>query len=183
MTTMSFFRVTTGLTAMSMLAMAMSPGLAQERSSRMNGLALSNDKPIQIESDKLEIREQEKRALFDGAVKVVQGKMTLNAAHMIVYYKGDSGSVTSGKGDIDRIVVNGAVSLMSGTQSARGDDGAFDMRSEVLTLTGKQVVLAEGKNVFTGCKLTVQMKSGQAKLESCGGRVKIQLDPQSGKTN
>ena len=39
----------------------------------MSGLAISNDKPIQIESDQLEINDQEKIAIFTGNVKVVQG--------------------------------------------------------------------------------------------------------------
>ena len=145
----------------------------------MNGLALSNKQPIQIESDSLEIHEQDKRALFDGNVKVVQGKMTLSAAHMIVYYKGNSGSVTAGKGDIDRIEVKGAVALMSGDQSARGDEGAFDMKSELLTLKGKQVVLKDGDNISTGCSLRVQMNTGLAKLDSCGGRVKLLITPKN----
>ncbi|MNL63208.1 hypothetical protein D3C87_1873210 [compost metagenome] len=46
-------------------------------------------------------------------------------------------------------------------------------------LEGKQVVLSEGQNVFVGCRLTVHMETGQAKLESCGKRVQIQLDPKS----
>ena len=52
--------------------------------SKNSGLALSNDKPIQIESDNLEIREQEKRAYFTGNVRVAQGQMTLQAAKMTV---------------------------------------------------------------------------------------------------
>jgi len=155
------------------------PAVAQDSTSRMSGLALSNDKPIQIDSDKLEIHEQEKRALFDGNVKVVQGAMTLTSGHMIVYYKGGAGSISSGGSDIDRIEVVDKVTLVSGTQSARGETGSFDMASELLVLQGKQVVLADGPNVFTGCKLTVLMKSGEAKLESCGGRVHIQIDPKS----
>jgi hypothetical protein len=39
------------------------------------------------------------------------------------------------------------------------------------------VVLSEGKNVLTGCKLTVQMKTGEAKFEACGGRIKTLLTP------
>lgn len=181
MIVMGFARTAFYLAASIALAVA-GAAVAQDRTS-MSGLSLSNDKPIQIESDKLEIQEQEKQAKFDGNVQVVQGAMTLNATHMTVFYKGDSKSVTAGGGDIDRIEVTGAVSLKSGTQSARGDEGAFDMLSEVLTLKGKQVVLADGKNVFTGCKLTVQMKTGQARLESCGTRVRILIDPQSRKTN
>ncbi|MBL0371818.1 hypothetical protein JJB09_07230 [Rhizobium sp. KVB221] len=171
------------LAAAGMFATTISPLQAQEQSSQMKGLALSNDKPIQIESDSLEIREQEKRALFNGNVKVVQGTMTLMSEHMIVYYKGNAGKIAEGGSDIDRIEVDGKVSLVSADQSARGDKGSFDMRTEILMLEGKQVVLADGNNVFTGCKLTVQMKNGQAKLDSCGARVKILIDPKSRKTN
>ncbi|MDB5523714.1 MAG: hypothetical protein JWM58_1477 [Rhizobium sp.] len=176
---MGLFRITVCMAVASLFATAVTPVLAQDRSNKVEGLALSKNKPIQIEADKLEIHEQDKQALFDGNVKVVQGTMTLNAAHMIVFYKGDSSAVTSGKGDIDRIEVTGSVTVFSGNQSARGDKGSFDMRRELLVLTGKQVVLTAGNNISTGCKLTVEMNSGLARLESCGGRVQMQIDPKS----
>jgi lipopolysaccharide export system protein LptA len=53
------------------------------------------------------------------------------------------------------------------------------MASETLVLSGEKVVLTDAENVFIGCKLTVEMQSGQAKLDSCGRRVMIQLDPKS----
>lgn len=155
---------------------------ASAQTSDKKGFALSNDKPIQIESDKLELHEQEKRALFDGKVKVVQGAMTLTSDHMIVYYKGKGNSLAAGGGDIDRIEVNGNVQVVSGTQSARGEKGDFDMRTEVLTLSGQKVVLVDSGNVLTGCKLTVLMKTGQATMGNCGGRVQILIDPQSNKS-
>ena len=43
------------------LALA-APAVAQNTTSQMSGMALSNDEPIQIESDQLEIKEQEKKA-------------------------------------------------------------------------------------------------------------------------
>ena len=144
-----------------------------------SGLKLSNDKPIQIESDDLEIREQEKKALFKGNVRVVQGDMTLQAANMTVFYKSGTKSIAAGGSDIDRIEVAGDVKLATATQKATADTGNIDMVSEVLVLNGKPVVLSEGGNVFTGCKLTVQMKSGLANLNSCGTRVKILIDPKS----
>lgn len=150
---------------------------------RDSGLALTNDKPIQIESDNLEIREQEKRALFTGNVRVAQGEMTLRAAKMTVYYKSGTKSIAAGGADIDRIEVAGNVKLSSATQQATADTGSFNMVSEVLVLNGNPVVLSEGGNVFTGCKLTVQMKSGLANLGSCGNRVKILIDPKSNKSN
>lgn len=157
------------------------PAAAQSTSSQMNGLKLSNDQPIQIESDALEIREQEKKAFFSGNVKVVQGTTTLQAGSMVVHYRGEGTTVTQGNADIEKIDVAQKVFLSSGTQQATADSGYFDMAKQVFVLEGDRVVLSEGQNVFVGCKLTVQMTSGQAKLDSCGRRVQIQLDPKSQK--
>jgi lipopolysaccharide export system protein LptA len=156
---------------------------AQTTSSQMDGLKLSNDQPIQIESDQLEIREQEKKAFFTGNVKVVQGTTTLQAGSMVVHYRGEGQTVTQGNADIEKIDVAQKVFLSSGTQQATADKGYFDMAQQLFVLEGERVVLSEGQNVFVGCKLTVQMTSGQAKLDSCGRRVQIQLDPQSQKKN
>lgn len=177
--------------------------LAQATTSQMSGLKLSQDEPIQIESDKLEIHDQEKTADFTGNVKVVQGTTTLQAGHMTVFYKakaakdGDATkasdakadtkaappSIASGSADIDHIIVTDKVFLSSGTQTATADNGSFDMAQQVFILKGDKVVLSDGGNVFTGCQLTVHMATGQAQLDSCGGRVQIQLDPKSQKKN
>jgi len=187
------------------LAFVLSVAGAAAQSTTMPGMKLSSDQPIQIESNKLEIHDQEHTALFTGDVKVVQGTTTLQAGKMTVYYKdkakqpaaGDaatkpapaaetapvaaeqSSSLASNSTDIDKILVTDKVYLTSGTQTATADDGNFDMTSQVFILTGKKVVLTDGPNVFTGCQLTVHMATGQAELESCGGRVQIQLDPKS----
>lgn len=180
-------RLFLGLAAMPVLALlasSLSPAISQEAASRIQGLALSNDQPIQIESDKLEIKEELGQAVFTGNVKVVQGDTLLQSGIMTVYYatKGNAtgSSVASGASEIEKIEVANKVLLKSGTQTATSDTGTFNMVSEVLVLAGKNVVLTEGANVFTGCKLTVQMKSGQAQLDRCANqRVLIQLDPKS----
>lgn len=153
--------------------------LAQATSSRMEGMTLSNDKPIQIESDQLEIQDTEKKAYFTGNVKVVQGTTTMRAGKMTVIYLGESSSVTSGDTQIDKIFLDDTVHLTSGQQNATAEKGVFEMASQTFVLTGKQVVLSDGPNVFKGCKLTVLMKTGEAKLDACGGRVQILLDPKS----
>ena len=178
-------------------------GAGAQATATMPGMKLSNDQPIQIESDKLEIHDQEHTALFTGNVKVVQGTTTMQSGKMTVYYKDkaakpaadgaqpaaqpeQSASLASGSADIDKILVTDKVFLSSGTQTATADDGNFDMASQTFILTadeGNKVILSDGPNVFTGCKLTVQMKSGLANLGSCGKRVKILIDPQSNKSN
>lgn len=159
------------------------PLLAQSTNS---GLKLSNDKPIQIESDKLEVRDAEKLAIFSGNVTVLQGETLLKAGKMTVYYAADGGSATTGSANIDKLVVENKIYVKSGTQEATGDRGVFDMKTEVLTMTGESVVLSEGPNVLAGCMLTVAMASGEAELQGCAkggkpgsGRVQMSITPSS----
>ncbi len=92
-------------------------------------------------------------AIFSGNVSVVQGPTLLKAGKMTVYYAKDGGgSATTGSANIDRLEVEDKVFVKSETQTATGDKGSFDMKTEVLNLTGKEVVLSEGENVLTGCK-------------------------------
>ncbi|HMQ57892.1 MAG TPA: LptA/OstA family protein [Rhizobiaceae bacterium] len=146
------------------------PALAQ--SSGPRGLQLSGDQPVQIEGDRLDVLEDQGQAIFSGNVKVVQGSTLLQTEKLTIYYAQGSGGV-SGGGDIEKLVANGKIYVRSGTQEATGDQGHFDMKSEVLTLTGKEVVLSDSGNVLVGCKLVVQMKTGKANFDAsaCGGRV------------
>lgn len=158
---------------------------AQDGSSRLTGIKLSGDEPIQIESDELEVRDNERKAIFSGNVSVVQGKTLLKSGRMIVYYAKDGGSVSSGSSDIERLEVDGKVYVKSEAQVATGDKGTFNMKTEVLVLSGEKVVLTEGDNIIVGCKLTVQMKSGKAKFDGCDGqtsstgRIIMQITPKN----
>ena len=72
--------------ASALLVLGMAPSLAQSKAtSQVSGLKLSGDKPIQIESDKLEVRQAESIAVFTGNVNVVQGPTVLKAGKMTVY--------------------------------------------------------------------------------------------------
>lgn len=168
-------------------ALAQSDGAnANTANSTMSGLKLSGDKPIQIESDKLEVRQEDNVAVFTGNVSVVQGPTLLKAGLMKVYYVNDGGSATTGSANIDHLEVDNKVYIKSDTQVATGDRGTFDMKSQVLVLSGSKVVLSEGANVLVGCKLTVQMKTGLAQVDGCakggsGGRVMMSITPGSQK--
>jgi lipopolysaccharide export system protein LptA len=163
------------------LFFAVHPALAQQGPG-LAKMRLSNDAPIAIDADKLEVREAEGVAIFSGAVNVTQADTSMKAGKLVVHYaKGGEGSVATGSAAIERLEMSGKVILKSQTQTATGDAGSFDMGSEVFVLTGSRVVLSEGGNVAVGCKLTVQMKSGQADLKPCGetGRVQIMIKPKS----
>jgi len=161
------------------------PALAQSSAtSTMSGLKLSNDQPIQIESDKLEVQQEQNLAIFTGNVNVVQGATLMKAGKMTVYYVKGGGSATTGSANIDHLQVDDKVYIKTETQVATGDRGTFDMKSQVFTLSGQKVVLSEGTNVLVGCKLTVQMNTGLAQVDGCGGsggRVMMSITPDSQK--
>jgi lipopolysaccharide export system protein LptA len=179
------FRLPTA--ALGLLALASAPGSlwAQESTATRLGLEMSGDEPIQIESDKLEVRESENIAIFSGNVSVTQGPTLLKSGKMTVYYAKDGGSAATGSANIDRLEVEDKVYVKSDKQVATGDRGTFDMKTEVLVLSGKEVVLSEGPNVLVGCKLTVQMKTGEAQVDGCKtgesgkGRVMMSITPGS----
>ncbi|PYE89364.1 lipopolysaccharide export system protein LptA [Phyllobacterium leguminum] len=180
-------------------AFASAPALAQQpqQAAPFGSLNLSSSKdPVAIDADKLEIQDKEGMALFTGNVSVSQGDTLLKSGKMTVYFNKskDNGSQSAGKSaaqapagglgaaGIDHLEVSGKVYLKSGTQIATGDAGTFDAKTQTMTLTGKKVVLSDGDNIATGCKLIANTGTGKAFLESCKGepgRVSIILTPKS----
>ena len=147
---------------------------------------LSSDEPVQIQADKLDVKDTEGRAIFTGNVEVVQGELSLRSSTMVVHYMSDAqgqGSPAAGlggAGDIERIEASGGVRVRSGEQVATGDRATFDMATEIVTLSGDRVVLTDAGNVITGCRLVVALKTGDATVEPCqSGRVSILLDGNS----
>jgi lipopolysaccharide export system protein LptA len=178
-----------GLAGLALL-IAAAPAMAQgDSEARMPGLKLSSDQPIQIESDKLEVRDAEGMAIFTGNVQVVQGETLMKSGRMVVHYAKEGGATPAVAGapdasNIEKIEVDGKVYVKTETQVATSDAATFDMLKEVLVMTGKEVVLSDSGNVIVGCKLTVQMATGQAFLDGCQsgskpGRVKMLLQPKS----
>lgn len=166
------------------------PALAQQTQRAGQPLLGSSNEPVAIASDKLEVRERDSVAVFSGNVELVQGKLTLRTLQMVVHYASQpgaegaaqGGALASGQTEIERIEAEGKVYIKSGEQVATGDKGQFDMKSDTLVLTGREVVLSEGTNVVKGCKLTMRMSSGESQVDGCGGsggRVQMLLQPGS----
>ncbi|MCO4317024.1 LPS ABC transporter substrate-binding protein LptA [Phyllobacterium sp. 21LDTY02-6] len=182
-------------------ALAMPATAQQNTTTAPGGIKLSGDQPIQIDSDKVVLNNDAATATFTGNVTVTQGPTLLKAGTMVVYYikkkegepkqasgeQASSGVGAAGSQDIDHLEVSDKVYVKSEDQVATGDKGTFDMKTEVLVLTGSKVVLSQGDNVAVGCKLTAQLKTGQAQLESCKsgqtGRVSIVVAPNNDQKN
>lgn len=178
MTRSSFAVLIVALSFVSFVFLGVGDASAQGRSSNMQDLALSSDQPIEIESKQMDVDEANGQATFTGNVKVVQGQTTLAASKMIVYFA-QGASLTSGASEFDKIDLFGGVNMQSKEQSATADRGTINMKTQMIVLSGKEVVLTEGDSVFLGCKLTVNMTDGDARLESCGDPIKLLINPKS----
>ena len=75
----------------------------------------------------------------------------------------------------------GPVTVVSKTQVATGDSGSYDKAEGKVRLIG-HVTLSDGQNVTKGDKLTYDLKSGQATVDTSAksGRVHGQFVPKSG---
>lgn len=193
-------------TGLAFMSLGQTPSLAQQTNFGVN--LSGGKEPVELNADNLEMRDKDGVAIFTGNVSVVQGDRILRTSKLIVHYakapedankdksdassntasvqaKGDAATKTAAAGagglgstGVEKMEASGKVYIKTATQVATGDEGVFDGKSKLMVLTGKRVILADGDNVATGCKLTAHMDTGKAFLESCksagqNGRVSI----------
>jgi lipopolysaccharide export system protein LptA len=150
----------------------------------LQGFSQNKDQPVHIEAATLEVRDKDKRATFSGNVVVKQGDTTLRSKTLDVYYdqeetKGGMKAAQPGPGgkqSIRRLEAKGGVVVTQKDQTATGQTGIFDMKSNTITMTGG-VVITQGQNVLRGQQLVVDVATGHAKVE--GGRVEGLFSPNS----
>lgn len=177
------------------------PGVAAAQSSgppnALQGFSQNRDQPVHIEAASLEVRDKDKVATFSGNVRVQQGDTGMRSKSLLVFYEqGDDGAgkskasnktpalqaATPGPGGqqrIKRLEARGGVVVTQKDQTATGDLGIFDMKTNTVTLTGN-VTMTQGKNVLRGEKLVVDLTSGVSRVEAGKNRPVQGLFPTTG---
>jgi len=143
------------------------PGLslAQNFSGAFEGMG-NSDEPIQIDADRLEVKDKLGIALFTGNVNVVQGTTILKASRMkVVYTKGSGGP----NGNLKYLEATGKIAVRSGDQKVTANRGEFDMLQQTVKLSG-DVVITQGANVVSGCILEVDLETSTAVLKPCASK-------------
>lgn len=139
-------------------------GLAQEVSSGT----------VDIEASEMEILETDKRAIFRGDVVAKRPGDTIRCQEMIVFYVDVKQADGSSNTEVDKLDCKSAVSITTATQTITGDLAVFQLRRDLLDVTG-DVKVVQGKTVIRGPRLTVDLKSKRTKMS--GGRVKGKFVP------
>ena len=169
------------------LALAGTPLNAQPSKGPPNalqGFSQNRGEPVHIEAATLEVRDKDKVATFSGNVKVTQGDTTMSCKSLVVFYEQDN--ETGGKSlkaadpgpggqqKIKRLEAHGGVVVKQKDQTATGELGIFEMKTNTVTLKGN-VVMTQGKNVLRGDTLIVDLTSGVSRVESGkGGKGRVE---------
>jgi len=151
---------------------------AQNLNTPLGGFSKDNNAPIDIEADELEIKQKENLAIFSGKVNVVQGKLTLKAARLVVKYL-NADKKTDGKQEISKLNATGGVIVTSENQSATSDWATMDVKKNTIIM-GDRVVISQDGNIIRGNKVLVDLNSGYSRIISgpkTGGRVKAIFKP------
>ncbi|MCG6858470.1 MAG: lipopolysaccharide transport periplasmic protein LptA [Salaquimonas sp.] len=162
------------------LMMFAAPAPAQNFGGAFEGMR-DTDAPVEIEADRLEVVDKQGLAVFEGNVSVVQGSTLLKTKRLTVRYVSGKGAAGPG-GNIRTIEASGRVAVRSKDQTASADKAIVDMEKQMATLSGN-VSISQGKNIVTGCVLTINLATNAATLQPCSsnsGRVKMLFTPKSG---
>lgn len=127
--------------------------------------------PIDLSADRAEAQDRADRAIFAGNVVVKQGELTLRTARLTLAYASQNGI------DINRIDASGGVTVVSPSETAKGDFGVYDLEDGLITLVGN-VRLERGGSFLSGGRLTIDLNTGRAVMDGgvrginqAGGRV------------
>ena len=160
----------------------------------------NSKEPISIDADKLVYFDKERKAIYTGNVVVIQGDTKMTCTVMTVFLdrapaQGMSQAATtaqkpnaardgqsgpSADSGVNHLEATGPVTVISKTQVATGDSGRYDKAENKVWLIG-HVTLSDGQNVTKGDKLTYDLKTGQATVDTNAksGRVHGQFIPNS----
>ena len=172
------------------IAAAAQPAQKDQPGGALQGMQLNRDQPVKIESDALEVRDKSQQATFIGKVKLTQGDTILQCARLVIFYEDGSAAPAQKKGSpqtaqkgaaptaqkggaglggggqqIKRAEARGDVLVTQKDQTAKGDNGIFDVKANTVTLTGN-VVVTQGANVLRGDRMVVDLTTGVARVES-----------------
>lgn len=172
----------------------------QENQNGFAGFGGANSKePIKIDSDRLDVFDKDKKAIFAGNVVAVQGETTMRCKTLTVFYEQGVGAQGGAQGatkgsahagaqpaakpagsdnnGVRRLECTGPMTVISKDQIATADNAIYDKSEQKVYLNGN-AKLSQGENVTTGDRLIYNLSTSQASVErKPGQRVRALLVP------
>ena len=138
------------------------------------GAAFKSDpnSPYDVVSDKLDVDDNAKTAIFTGNVSAVQGTLTMRSQELTAFYTGNSGLATDddaaskAPASLTHLTARKKVVVTAKDgQTATGDWAEVDVKKNLTTMGGA-VVLTQGKNIVHGNRLVIDMTTGEATIKT-----------------
>lgn len=129
---------------------------------------------VNIEADRMEVLDSEKRAIFIGNVDAKRGEIAFKTDKLVADYQesaGDSGNTGT---SVTFLEATGAVVIETPQQRITGSWAKMDVKSNQVTVGGN-VVVTQGSTVLRGEQLFVDLNKDTS--EMTGGRVKGRFVP------
>ncbi|WP_439532809.1 LptA/OstA family protein [Polymorphobacter sp.] len=142
--------------------------VAQSGTSALKGL--DTGAPIDVDANRIEIRDASNQAIFTGEVVIKQARLTLNAERVTVSY------VRQGENpEMRRLDARGAVKLVSPSETVTSTSAIYDVPGRLITMVGNVVLNRQG-SVLNGQRLVLDLASGRTSFDgrsaaNQGGRV------------
>ncbi len=139
------------------------PSAAQVGDEIITATQKGKGKPVEVEADNMEVRQNAKQAVFNGNVKAKKGNVRITSKQLVVDY-----SQVGGKRQITFLNARGNVVVVSKGQTVKAQWAKMDVKANTVVM-GDRVTVYDGKSVIHGNKLTMNLTTGTSVLGS--GRV------------
>lgn len=145
-------------------------GIAQDTAAPAKATEKTNTKkPVDIESDRMELHEKENKAIFTGSVVAKRPDVTLNCDTLTVDYGEVKQPDGTTKKDVTNLDAKGHVVIVTAKERITGDWAKMNPSTNILEVGGG-VTVTQGATVLRGEYLRANLNTGQ--MDLTGGRVK-----------
>ncbi|MEM6627302.1 MAG: LptA/OstA family protein [Pseudomonadota bacterium] len=141
--------------------------------------------PIEINADRGQLNDRERRAVYSGNVDIIQSDSRLRAEEVVIEYNARTGPQPSGEGvtasigGLKSITATGDVYYLTIREKVRADKGVYTAESDTITLTG-DVIVTNDDGVVNGERLVIEASTGRSTM--FGGettRIRTVIEPQA----
>ena len=119
--------------------------------------------PIKIKSDRLQIKDRDREAFWNGNVRVEQGELRLFCEQLAAHY--------DAQGEIATLLAEKNVRILRNKMETRSQQAAYDREAQTVVLTGKPQVTKEG-NVLIGDRITYYVADDRFEVEGASAEWK-----------
>jgi lipopolysaccharide export system protein LptA len=148
-----------------------------------------------ITSQRMTVRNQENKAIFEGAVILTKGALVVHSDHMVVFFKSVETTSASPSGNaaphpgarsdelpvmsnraVSTIEATGKVKIFKADGQATCRKAVYDGATEKIVLTGEPIAWQKGTRV-TGQKITMYLAEDRSVVE---GGSQVMIEQESG---